>query len=83
MIVFNIPHLIYRGDAGSFLCRACDWTGLPSEEVFAWAHEEAHEGHQVELPFEDPRVEAYIDWIASIEDGEIEAWREIEQGEEA
>jgi hypothetical protein len=77
-IVFMLPHITYL-DGDIWVCWACHRMGTTDES--RWAHEEAHEGQEVELPFEDPRVEGYLDWIASIEDSEIEAAREIDCGQ--
>jgi hypothetical protein len=76
-IVFMLPHVTYNANADTWRCWACNLSGDHENAPKRWAHEEAHEGHEVELPFEDPRVEAYIDWAFSIEDSELEAAEEI------
>ena len=78
-IVFMLPHVTYHANADTWRCWACNLSGDHEDEDKRWGHEDSHAGDDVELPFEDPRVQAYFDWAFSIEDSEIEAAEEIER----
>lgn len=76
--VFLVRHDTFPLPTGGWECWACGKREThPAMLEWRWAHEEAYEGHEVEMPFEDQRVQDYVNWMFEIEDSEIEAYEEM------